>query len=74
MGHGLIKPKLVPQHGHDPAIAGRQVGDCFFYEIIKLSLVDLHDKILLRENCWHMRRIIAVAMRGESQFAQNRSV
>ncbi len=47
MGHGFIKPELVAQHGHDAAITGGQVGDGLLDKFVKLSLVDLHDKILL---------------------------
>ena len=50
MGHGLIEPELVSQYGHDTAITGGQVGDGLFNEFIKLSLVELHDRILLAKN------------------------
>jgi len=45
---------MKPQPGHDTAITGGQVGDCFFYEFIKLSLVDLHDRILLAEDLFRI--------------------
>jgi hypothetical protein len=73
MGHGFIKPELVSQHGHDAAITSGQVGDGLLDKFVKLSLVDLHDKILLAEK-FVVMKITSLAARGERQFAQNRSV